>query len=145
MLILDCCGAGAWAREMRFRQRTDVIVQAACRPGQLSVPNQFWYKWARFQHFSGDPPPLPEKPVPSKTILCNDYEGGSCRRGSQCSHAHGDDDLLILEELQDYSGENGTEAFTEPEAYLPWSVEESMSVELFSKTGERKPGIFVLT
>ena len=48
----------------------------------------------------------PRKNVHPLTTLCDDFAEGRCRRGSQCSQAHGEDDLLIEEELQDYTGED---------------------------------------
>ena len=131
VLILDCCGAGAWAREIRLQKRTDVVVQASCRPGQISVPNRFWYKWARFQHYQGNPPPMPEKKRAPKTTLCDDFAEGRCRRGSQCSQAHGEDDPLIGEGCSLLIGSIGN--FANARHIFRGPVEESECIQLFSR------------
>lgn len=132
MLLLDSCGSGAWSRKVREEGRTDVVVQACCRPFEVSVPNRFWFKWFRHQQNEGREEDTEstrkETEVHPKTILCGDFRAGACRRGSQCSHAHGMEELILQsEELSEKNYGDNAHGMN-PEVYAPWSVQDSKAI-----------------
>eukprot|EP00939_MAST-03C_sp_MAST-3C-sp1_P001739 g1739.t1 len=71
----------------------------------------------------------------SKGNICQDFVHGRCRRGSQCEHAHTEDEFLAAVAI-DNTKQREEHYAMQPVVYVPWSVSEAPYVELLGSHGK---------